>query len=190
VADEGWNWSDRPTWAQQHRAFHEDEASLVRDRISRALSHYGTAEEITAAIAELQGAAREARRTLRQARAAAGSLVRQPRERLGAYNARARARSEAEEALVAPVTCGLLRLQEIRAVLVDLGRGQLPHVLHSRPMSGLPRLPILENLFARYRAAQDTAVAAAAGERSERPIDDAAWAEELRRRAAIEAAMP
>jgi hypothetical protein len=98
--------------------------------------------------------------------------------------------SETEEALLMPVTCESLRLQEIRAVLVDVGRGQLPRFLHSRPLSGLPTLPTLEGLFARYRAAQDAAVAAAARERAERPIDDAAWAEELKRRASIEAAMP
>jgi len=98
--------------------------------------------------------------------------------------------SETEEALLMPVTCDSLRLQEIRAVLVDLGRGQLPRLLLSRPLSGLPTLPTLERLFARYRAAQDAAVAASARERADRPIDDGAWAEELKRRASIEATMP
>lgn len=178
----------REQWAKDERTFYLDDVTDVRTGVSRAVTDYGTAEEIATAITELEAQARDYLRAHRLARRAAADLVRRPGERSRAWCARMMAMSEAESAQVGAVGLQLDRLRAVRAVATALREGDLPAYLHpivAREI--LPVAPVLRRLWARYQQACDAAVAAAEERRRQRPIDDAAWAKERERCARIEA---
>ena len=178
-------WPDRATWANNRQTLYLDETDGIV--VSADASRYGTPEELATAIRELEVAIRHARRLLTQTRRAAGALWRQPGETATAYVTRWLAMTEAEQARTAePIDRGQRR--DLREALAALQRGELP----SEWSTGLPRLhglnlPTLARLLAKREAARDAAIEAVRRQRAATPVDDAAWAEELARRADYEA---
>jgi hypothetical protein len=180
-------WPSRGEWAKRERACYSDLFDDVA--VSTKADDYGTAEEIAAAIDGLRHEWSRLGRELKIARHAAGSLLRQPETQ---YQATHRYLDMAEEdraRLDRVVFTQHLRrdVAEFRRAL-EAGRLMPPHGLalawrlEAIPTAG----PALRILFDRYEAAWERARQQRRDEILATPIDDAAWAKELERRAGLE----
>jgi hypothetical protein len=175
-----YNWPTREEWKKQQRTPYYD---LFEDLpVSKELKNYATPEEIAAAVAELKEIYRVEGCKMRDAKRLAGPLAQQPGETGRDYCGRVLAMADAEQQIAHEV--GLHR--EVRRVinktLRTMGEGYLPSGGWIPEETRAP----LATIKARYDAALKAAEEVRPREIEATPIDDAAWEEELRRRASIE----
>jgi hypothetical protein len=177
----------REEWAVHHRTLYADEVEGAI--VSEALVDYATREEVAAWIAHLKAEWRALTVPLQQANQA---LLAQ-RQRLGLKPPRTKREAVVEyleqsqsaiwselEPFVSAVDALVERRHKLWKTCRDLEEGRLPHFGWGFDVSLAP----LRN---RYEAARAAEIERLERERAARPVDDAAWAEELAYRAKIDA---
>jgi hypothetical protein len=177
-----YKWPTREEWAKQERTPYYD---LFKNLpVSEELKDYATPQEIAAAVVGLKELYRTEGRKLKEAKRLAGPLAPQPRERIRDHYARYVAMTEHEKELSRTVG----NIQDVRhesnKVLRCITKGYLP--LHIDCCFRKEIEPVLATIKARYDAAKKTAEVVRLRQIEATPIDDAAWEEELRRRASLE----
>jgi hypothetical protein len=171
----------REVWARQVRSgTYENNPNVTTSR----LSAYATADEIAAIVASLKQSYRQQGRLLREAKQAAGpAWIEQEQERtgLGKYM-KWRALPKPQQEMVSAVQRVQQQRRDINAVLKLIASDELPNSYDAR----FADLPELAEVSIRWKAAWDANYQAWQEELATRPIDDAAWEKELRRRKDIE----
>jgi len=130
---------------------------------------------------ELEEKWRALGRELRAANRVLGPLCRQPGETQSAYIARYLAMSDEDQTRLAESGSLQHERREIRKWLREMAEGYVPMI---KQFDEAPSLPVI--IKERYWAAWETAKEALEAKIAQTPIDDEAWAAELRRRAQIE----
>jgi hypothetical protein len=172
------NWPSREAWAKERRTPHFDEGHPYIP--SRELSLYASPEEIAAAIAALRMIWSDYGRQMKIASKEAGPLARRPHENTYAYDRRFWAMRETEQELAHRVDRWRDRRQAVSLAIRMLRQGLVPEwsLILAPPPSPLA------TIIARFDAAATAGNKRYAAKVKALPIDDAAWAEELKRRRA------
>jgi hypothetical protein len=180
-------WPSREEWARQHRTYYGDSDDL---RVSDRLADYATPEEIAEALAEAKALWAEMGRQMKKAGAALTDAEYRKRFR----EALQTSRQEVDKFVDSPESNRIyLRDQRSRLnrhIIKPLREGWLPR--SSSPGNWVEsfradELPKTCELCRRYWIAWHAAYEAKKAEYAARPIDDAAWEEELRRRESVTA---
>jgi hypothetical protein len=171
-------WPSREEWAECHRTLYTDEEFHV----SQCAADYASSDEIEAAIAEAEALWVDMGRRMRAIGPAISNA--EWRRRLQGTASR-----EEREALYDTPECRRLVVRDERSdlsrcIIKTLREGQLP--LNPNGIDLERCLPKAAELVRRYRQAWQRELERLKAERAARPVDDAAWAAELRRRAAVE----
>jgi hypothetical protein len=181
-----YNWCSRDEWAERTRSVYSDMTEGM-DFGPSAVSSYASPEEIEQAIFELQCQWSRCGFEMRIAKKKAGPLAQQPGETGIAYYQRYCTMSEAEQDLsYAPE-----RLRAERKAINKVIRGLRDDELVSEASQGIYRgimecsealIVIRDRWDVLFKQDYDKFVEMIAN----RPIDDAAWEEELQRRRDLE----
>lgn len=185
---------DRAEWAVQHRTAYSQDISDARNAVTRDLHAYGTDTEIETAAAELEALWKATGRQVRAANTAARAIYpydgkhKPPggwREAHDAYDALTEQQKQTIED-ARNLTDARKHLHEL-AKTVREGRydGFAAHRAAELVRAG--QCAVYLELASRYHAAGEKAAADYAARITGRPTNDAAWAEELRRREGVEA---
>jgi hypothetical protein len=177
-------WPSRERWAElRHNIYDTDGVHC-----SGALVDYTTTEELVTLRQALKERYRELGRELKQIKSALGPLAQQPRESVFVYWRRARRVTGENGDRIMDAEKRRRDRQTINDVQRALERGEVPsHTSNYCFLCGIPS-PLLTALRERYHAALSAAIDAyRAAHVARTPIDDAAWQQELERRARIEA---
>jgi hypothetical protein len=166
-------WPDREEWGAQRRTPYADMFEFLG--VSRCASDYATAGEIGAVISALKALYADEGRKLRAARLAAGPLGQQPGETRTARVLRYYRLSESERGALLPVWTHEQHRKDINEAIKALRDDTLPA---HRSWDAVEA--ILAPMEARWQAAHTIAHEARRREIEATPIDDAAWARELR----------
>jgi hypothetical protein len=177
-------WPTREEWAERHRSAYWDSESPHPYTASRKLSLYATPEEIGTSIAALRKIWCDYGHQMKTAKARIGPLAQQPGERNRDYTSRYLAMSDEEQELVGETSNPQWWRREVNKVIEQLRDGSVPWRLTCIGISTLPAP--LDAIIARYEAAVQAGNEKYVAEVAARPIDDAAWAEELRHRRRID----
>ncbi|HEX9343412.1 MAG TPA: AAA family ATPase, partial [Actinomycetota bacterium] len=149
----GYQFPTREQWTAERRTLYSDDACNAQAAVSRSALDHATPEEITETLAALAEGRRRAHRDLRAARSDTDA-------------------GDSED---------LAPLQEVHRrygrAIKSLRDDQVPLATFEGG-----ELPELRHLVERYQAAVDAALATARRDVEARPVDDAAWAEELEHR--------
>ena len=171
------DWPSREEWAKERttwtRYFGDDDPVHV----SRKASDYMTPTEIDALLAKLKARRLQLSRDLREAKKQRPHCFQQKGETKTQWNQRWYTLSKQDQEFDA----GLFLHEDIRAAVTCLEHDGIP----MRDTRGLG-IPELQELLKRYQAAYDTEEARIEAKIAATPVDDAAWAEELARRAEVE----
>lgn len=177
-----WNWDNREEWAKRVRSACYEEIPAR----STVLADYAS-EEAARAIAELRQLWRQYGQRMRELQAKTPHRIRQSGESVGAWNKRWAAMSNDEQRAVEAVLVLQERRQIINRMIVELREGTVPVQHHSIPqlLADNP-VPTVGVIMQRYEDACYRALDAYREEVAKRPIDDAAWEEELQFRRMME----
>jgi hypothetical protein len=174
-------WPTREQWAEQQRAAYWDSDIPHPYNASRRLSDYATPDEIHAIIAELKALWSTYGREMKAVKD--HPAVKRSDESLSDYLTRLKTMSETEKEISGRPINMKYRRSEINEMLKQLRNGEVP-------FRGLDPIraaaPLCDALLARYEAAAEAGIQKYVDECAARPVDDAAWARELERRAEIE----
>jgi hypothetical protein len=171
-------WPTREEWAKKRRT----EDRLGDLSVSCELKNYATPEEVESLVAALKALYQVEGRKLKEAKQLAGPLLQQPGENRLSYFHRCRVLPEAEGNLLQEVWRHQRTRSEINQQLRTIAKGELPDHLWRQPQIEV----LLTTILARRDAAREAAWEVRRRQIEATPIDDAAWEEELRRRADIE----
>jgi hypothetical protein len=193
-------WPNRETWAQQRRTTYADDVDKVVEMVSSDPADYATRAEILQASAELGEHWRSLGRELRVANAAACVVF-------PMHNHRARRRasivailrlrdllSDSDRAIVEHAEAVKHHRQLVNAAADQLagaehgGRLDLWTVDNAARWMPAGTAPTWKAIVSRWKAAREQAGVEHSEQVRDRPVDDAAWRKELRRRVEIESA--
>jgi hypothetical protein len=185
-----YEYPDRDEWAKRQRTFYADLADSARDAVTTRILDYATQEEIGTAVAELRARWTVLGRRLREINKAL-----QPYTGLREFDGL----SEEQQQL----HCQSRDLQDQRKSILKVAKewGQNPnpylgeahfdsflcHSVGLKQMASDGACPTYRSIIGRWAAAKKAAEDAARIRTENKPIDDAAWARELERRADLEA---
>lgn len=179
MSDYNWNWPSREEWAKHRRTAYAEETPYSPSKVT---DYASDAEEINEAIAELRARWKVCGQEMAEAKGAAGELAQQPGETGMQYLSRYYAMTEAEQDLsYRPEKC-----RDERKMINEVIRYLRDGELYWRARNVLSSSPMLSRIWDRYEAALQRANDARIEEIANKPIDDAAWEQELERRAEIE----
>jgi len=183
-----WNWMSREEWAKHRRSIWADEENPYAP--SKRLADYASGPDIQQARAQLKTLWLRLGRELTAAKRAAGALAQQPHESNRNYVQRYLALSTAEQGLVDPIYAIRHNRKLINTVLraiTHADHAELPWQMWTVIQTyGGDTLPALRQIQARWEEATRVAHDKWQEEVANRPIDDAACEEELKRRHEIE----
>jgi hypothetical protein len=175
-----WNWSSREEWAKRQRTVYADQDNPLP--ASSRLEDYASPYEIEEAITELKTHWKVCGREMAAAKAAAGSLAQQPHETALAFVQRYLTMDEASQDLAMAPENLCHERKKINKAIRELRDGELPSGWRLVSSSS----PALGKIWDRWEAAAHAANNAWVEQVANTPIDDAAWEEELERRAELE----
>jgi hypothetical protein len=195
---ENFNWPSRDEWAEGRRTVYGD--MLENVECSRQLSDYATSDEIATLTEALTAAWKAFGRTMAKARSnpAIARVLPQKGETDRAYTERqleigGGLRPDTD--LADEYFQAQYRRSDIRKWQREMAENRLPDPCslglwvedeELQPHWYDTEVPFLIVLRSRYRATWQAALATYRAEVEARPIDDEAWAQELKRRAGIE----
>ena len=186
-ASGGWNWPSREQWAKNRRTWYGDDPNPLAQR-NRA-SDFASAAEIEQAISELKAHWKLLGRQMTEAKRFAGKLLQQPGETSYEYITRWLEMPKAAQDLAIQPDHLRRDRAAIHFTIRELGDrdGRLHWRVHNVVVMEPSPSPTLCRIWSRYEDALDDANKAFAEQIAQTPIDDAAWEEELERRAEFEA---
>ena len=179
-----YNWPSREQWARARQLPYWDNETgcPFADKYSHRLSDYATAEEIAALIEALKELYRKLGRDLKTERLRAAKQ--QSGESDRAHFQRFQATPEAERAAFFEATEARRGRSDINGALKEIRDDKIPGRWRNREKAVEE---LVAPFVARYAAAHNAAHEVWKQERLQTPVDDAAWEEELCRRADLEA---
>lgn len=169
---------NREEWAKNRRTLYAD---MCENLVSCNIADYTSPAELNHLVTALKEMWCDEGRKMRDAKTKAGALTQQPGETHTTYGRRWLAMSDTERALVSPVQNSQFRRQDINRAIREIQK-QSFYFYAAPSCAGVLIAPFVT----RYRAAQKAAEEELARKVAMTPIDDAAWRQELRRRAYLD----